>query len=81
MFNINNEMSESKINLLLWMCVLFYFSLVCITAYANIHFKTTVNNIEVSEVHCGSAVRFGQALPGYVITTHHLYASLLYLSR
>jgi len=34
------------------------------------------NNIHVSKVHCGSAVRFGQALPGYLITSHHLYASL-----
>ena len=34
------------------------------------------NNIHVSEVHCGSALRFGQALPGYFITAHHLYASL-----
>ena len=35
------------------------------------------NNIHVSEVHCGSAVRFGQALLGYLITAHHLYASLM----
>jgi len=70
------------------MCVLFYSSFVCISAYANVYFKTTIikqkikiillqNNIHESEVHCGSAVRFGQALPGFLITTHHLYASLL----
>jgi len=41
----------------------------------------TSNQYEVSEVNCGSAVRFGQTLPGCLITTHHLYASLLYLSR
>jgi len=29
---------------------------------------------------CGSAVRFGQALPGYLITAHHLHASLRWLS-
>jgi len=68
------------------MCVLFYSSSVCISAYANVYFKTTIkqkikiillqNNIHVSEVHCGSAVRFGQALPRYLITVHHLYASL-----
>ena len=29
-----------------------------------------------SKVHCGSTVRFGQVLPGYLITAHHLYASL-----
>jgi len=47
-----------------------YSSFVCIFAFAYI-FK--------SKVHCGSAVRFGQALPGYPITAHHLYAFLLYL--
>ena len=26
------------------------------------------NNIHMSEVHCRSAVRFGQALPGFLIT-------------
>jgi len=25
-------------------------------------------------VHCGSSDQFGQALPGYLITAHHLYA-------
>jgi len=35
------------------------------------------NNIHMSEVHCESAVRFGQALPGNLITAHHLYACLL----
>jgi len=29
-----------------------------------------------SKVHCGSAVRFAQALSGFLITAHHLYASL-----
>jgi len=42
----------------------------CIPAFA--YFFTVA-----SKVHCGSAVRFGQALPGYLITAHHLYASLL----
>jgi len=73
------------------MYVLFYSSYVCIYAYANVYFKATIikqiiniiilhNNIHVSEVHCGSAVRFGQALPGFLITAHHVYASLLQLS-
>jgi len=48
---------------------------------SSIHFQHTntftSNNIHVSEVHCGSAVRFSQALPGFLITAHHLYASLL----
>jgi len=65
----------------------FYSSFVRIPAYANVYFKTTIikqniktirlkNNIRVSEVHSGSAVRFGQAFPGFLITAHHLYASL-----
>jgi len=74
------------------MCVLFYSLFVGISAYANVYFKTTMiqqnikitllqNNIHVSEVHCRSAVRFGQALPGYLITAHHLYVSLMLWSR
>jgi len=39
----------------------------CILAFA--YFFT-------SKVHCGSAVRFSQALPGFLNTAHHLYASL-----
>jgi len=61
------------------MCVVFFSSSVCISAYAYVYFKTTIikqnrkiillpNNIHVSEVHCGSAVRFGQALLGFLIT-------------
>jgi len=52
------------------------------------NFKTTIikqnvkiilhqNNIHVSEVHCGSAVRFSQTLLGYLITAHHLYVTLV----
>jgi len=32
--------------------------------YANVY----VNQYSRSEIHCGSAVRFGQALPGFFIT-------------
>ena len=57
------------------MCVLFYSSFACLSAYASVYFKTTImkqnikilllrNNIHVSGVHCGGAVRFGHALPG-----------------
>jgi len=49
MLNINNEMSKSNIksitiqnNLLFFMCILFYSSIVCIYAYANVYFKTTI---------------------------------------
>jgi len=34
-----------------------------------------------SRVHCGSAVRFCQAVPPYLITAHHLCSFLLYLAR
>jgi len=37
----------------------------------------TSNQYPLCVVHCRSAVRFGQALPGYLITAHHLYACLL----
>jgi hypothetical protein len=70
------------------MRVLLYSLVVCMSAYANVYFKTTViiqnikiillqKNIHVCEVHCGSAVRFSQALPGFLITVHHLYASFM----
>jgi hypothetical protein len=42
----------------------------------NIKIILLQNNIHMSEVHCGSAVRFSQALPGFLITVHYLYASL-----
>ena len=59
----------------------------CVFAYANVYFKTTIikqnmkiilfqNNILMSEIHCGGAVRFRQALLGFLITAQHLYASL-----
>jgi len=61
--------------------VLFYFSFVCMSAYANVFFTIICEcirqiHIHMSGVHCGRAVRFGQALPGFLITVHHLYASL-----
>ena len=34
---------QSKINLFLCMCVLFHFSFVCTSAYANVYFKTAFN--------------------------------------
>jgi len=49
------------------------FLVVRISAYANVYFKTT---FKCPEVHYRSAVRFGQALPGYLITAHYVYASL-----
>ena len=49
---------------------------VCACLLQNYMRMYTSKNIHVSEVHCGSSVRFGQALPDYLITAHHLYASL-----
>jgi len=42
--------------------------------HAHIPFQ---NNMYVSKVHCRSAVRFGRALPGFLITGHHLYGFLM----
>ena len=39
MLNINNETYKFKIKLILRMCVVFYSSFVCISAYANVYFK------------------------------------------
>ena len=70
-------------NNLLWcICVLFFSSYVCTSASSNVLFTTIWEyirqiNIRMSGVHCGSAVRFGRALPVYPITAHYLYASLL----
>jgi len=68
------------------MCVLFYSLFVYISAYANVYFKTTIikQNIKIMLLQKKmnlsedwSAVRFGQALPGYLINAHHLYAYLM----
>jgi len=40
MLNINNELSKPKIKSLLRMCVVFYSSFVCMSAYANVYFKS-----------------------------------------
>jgi len=88
MSNQTSNLFQLKINLSLFMCVLLYSPFACVSAYANVYFKKTIvkqnkkeillqNNIHVSEVHCRSAVRFGQALPGFLITAHHLCASLM----
>jgi len=56
------------------------------SAYANVVFTTICkcyvkSKFHMSGVHCESAVRFGQAVPAYLITAHHLCAFLLYLLR
>jgi len=49
------------------MRVLFYASFVCISAYANVYFKTTVikQNIKIILI---AGVPSSQALPGFLIT-------------
>jgi len=58
---------QIKINLFLFMCVLFYESFDCISAYANVYFKTTIikQNIKIILI---AGVPLSQALPGYLIT-------------
>jgi len=49
------------------MCVLFYSSFVCISAYANVYFKTTIikQNIKIIPI---VGVPSSQAFPGFLIT-------------
>ena len=58
---------QFKINLSLFMCVLFCLSFVCISAYANVYFKTTIikQNIKIILL---AGVPSCQVLPGYLIT-------------
>ena len=58
---------QIKINLLLFMCVLYYSSFVCISAYANVYFKTTIikQNIKIILI---VGVPSSQALLGFLIT-------------
>jgi len=54
-------------NLVLCVCVLFYSSFVCTSAYANVYFKTTIikQNIKIILI---AGVPSSQALPGFLIT-------------
>ena len=66
----------------MFMYVLFYYCLfvyLCMRMSTSKRMYNEIINIQVhrSEVHCGSAVRFGQALPGFIITAHHLYAAVI----
>jgi len=73
MLKINNEMPNSNIKFstikhnLLVSCVLFYSSFVCIYAYANVYFKTTIikQNIKIRLL---AGVPSSQALLGLLIT-------------
>jgi len=61
------DLLQIKTNLLLFMCVLYYLSFVCISAYANVYFKTTIikQNIKIIFI---AGVPSSQALPGFLIT-------------
>ena len=58
---------QSKINLLLCICILFYSSFDCISVYANVYLKTTIikQNIKIILI---AGVPSSQALLGYLIT-------------
>ena len=49
------------------MCVLFYPSIVCISAYANVYFKTTIINQNINIVLIAE-VPSSQAFPVFLIT-------------
>jgi len=74
MLNTNNEMSKSnsklitiQTNQLFFMCVLFYSSYVCVYAYANVCFQTSIikQNIKITLI---AGVPSSQVLPGFLIT-------------
>jgi len=54
-------------NLSFFMCVLFYSSFVCITAYANVYFKTAIIKQNTKTILI-VGVPSSQALPGFLIT-------------
>ena len=49
------------------MCVLFYSSFVCISAFANVYFKTTIIKQNIKTILI-AGVPASQALPGFLIT-------------
>jgi len=63
----NTSLFQFKINLSLVTCVLFYSWFVCISAYANVYFKTTITkkNIKIILI---AGVPSSQALLGFLIT-------------
>jgi len=54
-------------NLVLCMCGLFYSSFVCISAYANVYFKTKIINQNIKIILI-AGVPSSQALPGFLST-------------
>jgi len=80
----NQSLNSSKFKIifvLFFMCVLFRSFQVCIYAYANVYFQTTIikQNIKIILI---AGVHNSQAVPVYLITAaHHLCAFLMYLAR
>jgi len=88
---IHNEISKSNITFITSQTksahVHVYFVLllfVCIFAYALVYFKTICECI-IKSISIGpmsiAGVPLSQTAPAYLITAHHLCASLLYLAR
>jgi len=74
--SLNNELEhqnqtfnllQSKMNLVLCRCVLFYSSFVCISAHANVYFKITIIK-QNKKIILIAGVPKSQALPGFLIT-------------
>ena len=61
------QFKNTKKNLSLFMCVLFYSSFVCISAYANIYFKATIIK-QNTKIILIAGVPSSQALPGFLVT-------------
>jgi len=58
---------QFKINMVLFMCVFFYLSFVCMSACADVYFKTIIlkPNLKIILI---AGVPSSQALPGFLIT-------------
>jgi len=67
MLNSNLKSISTQINLSFFMCVLFDSSFVCISAYANVYFKTKIIKQNIQTILI-AGVPSSQALPGFLIT-------------
>jgi len=81
MCDVNSlNLFQFTINMSLSMCVLFYSSFFCMSAYANVYSKTTIIKQNIKKILIAGVFK-SQAAPVYFITAHHLCAFLLYLAR
>jgi len=67
-------------NLVLCVCVLFFSSFVCVSAYANVYIKTTIMKQNIKMILIAGVPK-SQAALVYLITSHHLGAFLMNLAR